>query len=44
MSTGAIIMMIISIVLVWGGLVAAIVHLRRHPEQPEQDAGADTEP
>lgn len=33
MSTSAIIMMIVSIVLVWGGLVAAIVHLRRHPDE-----------
>mgnify|MGYP001236396030 FL=1 len=37
MSTSAILMMIVSIVLVWGGLVAAIVHLRRHPDE----SGAD---
>ncbi|MFI6576061.1 methionine/alanine import family NSS transporter small subunit [Nocardiopsis sp. NPDC050513] len=35
MSTGAIVMMVVSIVLVWGGLVAAIVNLRRNPEEPE---------
>ncbi|PDP88162.1 hypothetical protein CQJ94_08530 [Glycomyces fuscus] len=36
MTVSAIIMMAISIVLVWGGLTAAIVHLRRHPEKPEE--------
>ncbi|MBC7304962.1 MAG: methionine/alanine import family NSS transporter small subunit [Nocardia sp.] len=35
MSTGAIAMMIISIVVVWGGLVASIVAFRRHPDEPE---------
>ncbi|GAA2524104.1 MULTISPECIES: methionine/alanine import family NSS transporter small subunit [Streptomyces] len=38
MSTSAIIMLIVAIVIVWGGLVGAIVHLRRHPERPEDDA------
>ncbi|MGO1423058.1 MAG: methionine/alanine import family NSS transporter small subunit [Brachybacterium sp.] len=32
MSFGAIVMMIIAIITVWGGLAAAIVNLRRHPE------------
>ncbi|MEE1617769.1 methionine/alanine import family NSS transporter small subunit [Brachybacterium sp. J153] len=32
MSAPAIIMMIIAIVTVWGGLVAAVVNLSRHPE------------
>lgn len=35
MSAGAIVMMIIAIAIVWGGLLAAILQLRRHPEQPE---------
>lgn len=35
MSTGAIIMMIVAIALVWGGLAAAIIQLRRHPDRPE---------
>ncbi|MPY80922.1 MAG: methionine/alanine import family NSS transporter small subunit [Actinophytocola sp.] len=35
MSTGAIIMMIVSIVLIWGGLAAAIIQLRRHPDRSE---------
>ncbi|MBM7086985.1 methionine/alanine import family NSS transporter small subunit [Streptomyces sp. NPDC012461] len=40
MSTSAIIMLIVAIVIVWGGLVGAIVHLRRHPERPEDDGPA----
>ncbi|MDE3722127.1 MULTISPECIES: methionine/alanine import family NSS transporter small subunit [Nocardiopsis] len=32
MSTSAIVMMIVSMVLLWGGLIAAVVHLRRHPD------------
>ncbi len=38
MSTGAIVMLIISITIVWGGLVVAIVQLRRHPDLSEEDA------
>ena len=37
MSVSAIVMMIIAIVTVWGGLVAAVVNLRSHPEAPEED-------
>ena len=33
MSVSAIVMMIIAIVTVWGGLVAAIVNIARHPER-----------
>ncbi|MCH7335601.1 methionine/alanine import family NSS transporter small subunit [Acinetobacter sp. NIPH 2699] len=33
MNTSAIIMMVISIVLLWGGLTLAVLHLMRHPEQ-----------
>jgi hypothetical protein len=37
MSGGAIIMMIIAIVVVWGSLAVSIVLLRRHPDEtPEQ--------
>lgn len=32
----AIIMMILTFVLIWGGLVAAIISLRRSPEHPEE--------
>ncbi|PZH14631.1 hypothetical protein C1I97_10365 [Streptomyces sp. NTH33] len=38
MSTSSVIMLIVAIVIVWGGLVGAIVQLRRHPERPEDDA------
>lgn len=34
MSTSAIIFMIISMVLIWGGLLFAILHLRSHPDIP----------
>ncbi|TQN31376.1 putative methionine/alanine importer small subunit [Haloactinospora alba] len=37
MSTSAIVMMIVAIGIVWGGLAAAIIQLRRHPEQPEPE-------
>lgn len=33
MSAGAIIMMIISLVTVWGGLAAALAHLSRNPDE-----------
>lgn len=32
MSFSAIVMMIVAITTVWGGLVAAIVNISRHPE------------
>ncbi|EIE98549.1 methionine/alanine import family NSS transporter small subunit [Saccharomonospora glauca] len=38
MSTSAIVMLIVSIGLVWGGLVLAILRLRKHPESPEDEA------
>lgn len=33
MTPAALILMIIAILLIWGGLVAAIVHLRSHPDE-----------
>lgn len=39
MTTTAIIMMIVAILVVWGGLAVAIVYLMRHPL--EEDAGSD---
>lgn len=33
MGTSAIVMMVIAMVTVWGGLVAAIMHLRKHPDK-----------
>lgn len=44
MSAGAITMMIIAITLVWGGLVAAIIQLRRHPERSDDGAGQQEAP
>lgn len=38
MTVTAIVMMIVAMVTVWGGLIAAVVNLARHPE------AADTEP
>lgn len=40
MSTGAVVMMVVSMVIVWGGLIAAILKLRGHPEEmpPEPEA------
>ncbi|MBD0837168.1 MULTISPECIES: methionine/alanine import family NSS transporter small subunit [unclassified Streptomyces] len=41
MSAGAVIMMLIAILIVWGGLVLAIIQLRRHPDpgpDPEEEA------
>jgi len=37
MTTAAIIFMIIAMVTVWGGLIAAIVNLVRHPEESETE-------
>ncbi|GAB3500520.1 methionine/alanine import family NSS transporter small subunit [Nocardiopsis coralliicola] len=39
MSGAAIAMMCVSIVLLWGGLLAAVLWLRAHPEKPD---GADS--
>ncbi|MDN6378203.1 methionine/alanine import family NSS transporter small subunit [Brevibacterium sp. BDJS002] len=33
MGTSAIVMMVIAMVTVWGGLIAAIMHLRKHPDE-----------
>ena len=38
MSGAAIAMMIVAILIIWGGLVFAFVNLSRHPEEPEDDA------
>lgn len=33
MDFSAIVMMLLSIILLWGGLVLSIWHLKQHPEQ-----------
>lgn len=35
MNTSALMMMIISIVLLWGGLILAIIHLVKNPDEAE---------
>lgn len=37
MTPAALIMMIIAILLIWGGLVAALVHLRSHPDRSAEE-------
>ncbi|MGM1017162.1 MAG: methionine/alanine import family NSS transporter small subunit [Actinomycetota bacterium] len=37
MTTTAIVMMIVAVVTVWGGLIAAIVNLARHPEEAQNE-------
>jgi hypothetical protein len=38
MSSGAVVMLVLAILIVWGGLAASIVALRRHPDQPDEPA------
>ena len=33
MSVSAIVMMSVAILTVWGGLAAALLHLRKHPDE-----------
>lgn len=35
MSTIAIVLMIVSILTIWGGLVLALINLNRHPDEPD---------
>lgn len=37
MSTEAIIMLVVAIVVVWGGLVLSAIHLLRHPDETSGD-------
>jgi hypothetical protein len=41
MSTSAIVMMIIAIVVIWGGLTLAVLNLRRSPQLPEEPPHRD---
>ena len=41
MSTTAIIMMVVALVVVWGGLILAIVALRSRPERTEFPPGGE---
>ncbi|UFU07630.1 methionine/alanine import family NSS transporter small subunit [Ruania halotolerans] len=45
MDPSAVIMMIIALGLVWGALAASLVHLRKHPEEPDTyDVDGDGKP
>ena len=35
MSKSALVMMALSMILLWGGLLAAVIHLARHPDDAE---------
>lgn len=37
MNDSALVMMIISIVLLWGGLILSVIHLSKHPEEIEDE-------
>jgi len=41
MTAIAIVFLILSIVIVWGGLVASTLSLRAHPERDDYPPGAD---
>lgn len=36
MNTSAIVMMIISMMFLWGGLILSILHLMKHPEELDE--------
>ena len=36
MNTSAIVMMVISMVFLWGGLILSILHLMKHPEELDE--------
>ncbi|WP_402469571.1 methionine/alanine import family NSS transporter small subunit [Isoptericola aurantiacus] len=40
MTTEAILIMLVAMVIIWGGLVASILALRARPERPEYPPGA----
>lgn len=37
MSTSAVIMMIVAMLIIWGGLVVAVLNLRRSADLPRED-------
>ena len=43
MTPTAIVMMIIAMVTVWGGLIAGIVNLAKHPEMDDAEPAAPVE-
>lgn len=43
MSVSAIIMMILAMLLVWGGLAVSVIHLMKHPDETSGDLPPETE-
>lgn len=43
MSTAAILMMILFMVVIWGGLAASIIHLQKHPDETSGNLGGASE-
>ena len=43
MSTAAIVMMSLAILLVWGGLAVSAIHLLRHPDDSSGDLAIEDE-
>jgi hypothetical protein len=43
MSTEAILMMAVAMVIIWGGLIVSIVALRAHPERHDLPDGGEDE-
>jgi hypothetical protein len=43
MTLTAVLMMIIAMVTIWGGLIAAVVNLARHPEAAESEPSPPVE-
>lgn len=41
MNTGALIVMIVAMVMVWGGLVFSVVHLTKNPDIPLDEVTND---
>ncbi|MFW6187024.1 MAG: methionine/alanine import family NSS transporter small subunit [Actinomycetota bacterium] len=41
MTTAAIVMLIVALFTVWGGLVLALVNLRRSPQEHDPEEGAE---
>jgi len=41
MSASAVVLLVLAIVVVWGGLLAAILRLRARPERTEYPPGAE---
>lgn len=39
MSTSAILMMILFMVVIWGGFAASLIHLQKHPDETSGNLG-----